>query len=94
MKVAFRVDGNKKLGLGHVKRCIVLAKNLQKKNVSCFFIIHYKEIKEYLESKGFEVFIISQNNESQQIKKILFENKCNKLVIDSKRKSIEKLLKK
>jgi len=94
MKVAFRVDGNKKLGLGHVKRCIVLAKNLQKRNVSCFFIIQFKGIKEFLESKGFEVFVIQQNNELQQIKQILSENKCNKLVIDSKRKSIEKLLKK
>jgi len=93
VKVAFRVDGNKKLGLGHVKRCIVLAKNLQKRNVSCFFIIQFKEIKEFLESKGFEVFIIKQNNELQQIKKILSEKKCNKLIIDSKRKSIEKLLK-
>lgn len=94
MKVAFRVDGNKKLGLGHVKRCVVLAQNLQKRNVSCFFIIQFKEIKEYLESKGFEVFIIQQKNELQQIKKILINENCTRLVIDSKRKSIEPLLKK
>lgn len=92
MKVAFRVDGNKKLGLGHVKRCIVLAKNLQKRNVSCFFIIQSKGIKEFLESKGFKVFIIQQKNELEQIKNILTKEKCTKLVIDSKRKSVEPLL--
>ena len=79
--------------MGHVKRCIVLAKNLQKKKVSCFFIIQFKEIKELLESKGFEVIVIQQKNELGQIKKILSEKKCNKLIIDSKRKSIEKLVK-
>lgn len=92
MKVAFRVDGSKKLGLGHVKRCIVLAQNLQKRNITCFFITQFKEIREFLESKGLDVFIIQKNNELQQIKQILTHENCTKLVIDSKRKSIKKLL--
>jgi spore coat polysaccharide biosynthesis predicted glycosyltransferase SpsG len=93
MKVAFRVDGNKKLGLGHLKRCVVLAKNLQKRNVSCLFIIQFKGIKDFLDSKGFEVYLIQQKTELEQIQKILSEQKCHTLVIDSKRKSLEMLLK-
>lgn len=93
MKIAFRVDGSKKLGLGHVKRCIVIAKNLQKKDTSCLFITQFKEIQKFLQSKGFVVFIIEQKNESRQINQILKKECCTKLVIDSKRKSIGKLLK-
>lgn len=93
MKVAFRVDGNKTLGLGHVKRCIVIAKNLKERNVSCFFITKFKETQYFLESKGFDVFIIKNNNELDQINEILKKENSTKLVIDSKKKSIEKLLK-
>ena len=93
MNIAFRVDGSKKLGLGHVKRCIVIAKKLQKKNISCIFITQFKEIEKFLQSEGFIVFIIKKKNESAQIHQFLEKEYCTKLVIDSKSKSLEKLLK-
>ena len=94
MKIAFRVDGNKTLGLGHVKRCISIANNLKNKNISCFFITQFKQTKKLLESKGFHVFLINKENEYLQINQILAKEFCSKLVIDSKRKSIKNLLKK
>jgi UDP-2,4-diacetamido-2,4,6-trideoxy-beta-L-altropyranose hydrolase len=93
MKIAFRVDGNKTLGLGHVKRCISIANNLKNKKIQCFFITQFKQTKKLLESKGFIVFLINKQNEYLQINQILVKESCHKLVIDSKRKSIKYLLK-
>jgi len=93
MNIAFRVDGNKRLGLGHVKRCMVLAKKIQKKNINCFFITQFKETDNFLQDKGFQSFLIKQKNESRAINRILKNCQCTKLVIDSKRKSIFKILK-
>lgn len=94
MEIAFRVDGNKTLGLGHVKRCISIANNLKNKKITCFFITQFKQTKKLLESKGFPVFLINKQNEYLQINQILEKESCSKLVIDSKRKSIKSLLKK
>ena len=92
MNIAFRVDGNKTLGLGHVKRCIVIAKKLQKNNISCIFITQFKEIEALLQSEGFVVFIIKKKNKLTQINRLLEKERCTKLIIDSKNKSIGKLL--
>ena len=93
MKIAFRVDGSKKLGMGHVNRCKILAKKLEKNNVDCIFITRFKSIYEYLLCNGFVVFFIGNKNESDQVNQILKKEKCLKLVIDTKRKSIENLIK-
>jgi UDP-2,4-diacetamido-2,4,6-trideoxy-beta-L-altropyranose hydrolase len=93
MKIAFRVDSSKKLGLGHVKRCVPLAKSLEKKNILVLFITQFTETRNFLQSKGFIVFTITQKSESVEINQILKKEHCTKLVIDSKRKSIENLLK-
>ncbi len=93
MKIAFRVDSSKKLGLGHVKRCVPLAKSLEEKNISVLFITRFTETQNFLQSKGFIVFTIKQKSESVEVNQILKKEHCTKLVIDSKRKSIENLLK-
>ncbi len=93
MKIAFRVDSSKKLGLGHVKRCVPLAKSLEEKNISVLFITRFTETQNFLQSKGFIVFTITQKSESVEVNRILKNEHCTKLVIDSKRKSIENLLK-
>ena len=88
MKIAFRVDSSKKLGLGHVKRCVPLAKSLEEKNISVLFMTQFIETRNFLQSKGFIVFTIKQKSESVEVNKILKKEHCTKLVIDSKRKSI------
>jgi len=92
MKIAFRVDSSKKLGFGHVNRCKILAKNLEKKNISCIFITQFKQTYDYFLSEGFHIFLIKKKNEFQQVNQILKKENCLKLVIDSKRKSIEQLI--
>ena len=34
----FRLDANSKIGLGHLKRCLVLADELKKSGVTCYFL--------------------------------------------------------
>lgn len=92
MKIAIRVDGNRRLGMGHVNRCKILAINLNKIEVSCIFLTQYLQVYENLSSEGFIAFLIGKKNESQQVNDILRKEHCSKLVIDSKKKSVGKLI--
>ena len=49
MKVLFRCDGSTAMGLGHILRCISLAKNLLKQNVQCMFVLRTHEKRSYYE---------------------------------------------
>jgi UDP-2,4-diacetamido-2,4,6-trideoxy-beta-L-altropyranose hydrolase len=49
MKVLFRCDGSTAMGLGHIFRCISLAKNLLRQNVQCLFVLRTHEQKSYYE---------------------------------------------
>lgn len=93
MKIAFRVDGSKRLGMGHVYRCKVMAQNFNKNNISCIFLTQFKQIYKHLISEGFDVFFIRKKDEFKQVNLILKNEHCSKLVIDSKRKSVGKLIK-
>lgn len=90
--VAFRVDSSKTLGLGHLKRCLCVADELSKKGMECIFIISNKN-KADIENHGYRVFKVNQNHEERgMIKKILEKEKCSMLIIDSKRKSLIKII--
>ncbi len=55
LKIAFRVDGGNEMGLGHVMRCISLAKAFENAGCSVFFISKKKEGIEKLRAEGFSV---------------------------------------
>ena len=71
MKIAFRVDGSKRLGMGHVYRCKVMAQNFNKNNISCIFLTQFKQIYKHLISEGFDVFFIRKKDEFKQVNLIL-----------------------
>ena len=64
MKVGFRVDGSKDIGMGHISRCLNIAEKFKKINVSSYFIS--KDFQDgYLnsiKSRGFKIFAIKKNS--------------------------------
>ena len=66
--ILFRADGNKKLGLGHIVRCLALADELKNNNpnLEVVFITKYDESKKIIEEKNYAV--IDTNDEISQIR--------------------------
>ena len=90
MRVAIKVDGNKKLGLGHVMRCLAVAKQLKKNKIRVIFIIGDNSIKKIIENeKFFTYFLDKREQEPKSIKKIIISEKINVIIIDSKKKYIK-----
>ena len=88
--VAFRVDGGKDIGMGHIMRSMALANDLKKdeNNEEVFYITRNDEKAiNILKENDFEVFTIDENlsyeEEIKKVKEIINKRKVNKLVTDS-----------
>ncbi len=57
--IVFRVDGNEKIGLGHVMRCMSIAEAFLDAGEECFFILADVCAKEVVEKRGFGVFVMN-----------------------------------
>lgn len=54
VKIVFRVDGSRELGMGHIQRCLALVKELR--NIKIFFISRRNNVvKRKINQEGFEV---------------------------------------
>ncbi|RXI45897.1 UDP-2,4-diacetamido-2,4,6-trideoxy-beta-L-altropyranose hydrolase [Clostridium tetani] len=77
MKIAIRADGGNKIGMGHIMRTLVLAKELAKTN-NVFYVCRmdntfpskYKQGIEKVKLEGFNVITIDENNTLNQLKSI------------------------
>lgn len=77
MNIAIRADGGQNIGMGHIMRSLVLAKELAKTNevfyvcrVSEFSLNKYKAGIDMVKSKGFKVVTIDENNFIEELCKI------------------------
>ena len=87
INITFKVDGGKKLGMGHINRCITVANELRKKNVHCTFLISNKLTKKYIEDRNFSVKIIRSDKEYlNDIIKFVKKENIHGLIIDSKKR--------
>lgn len=85
-RILFRCDSSSTIGLGHVKRCLVLAKRLKEcnKNLKILFAtqnLHGNINQEILKS-GFSIYSIS-NNSVQMLDYFVKGLQINFLIIDS-----------
>lgn len=55
IKVAFRADGGLNIGIGHIMRCLSLAKEFRKNGYKVYFISKYKSGIEEIKKEDFEV---------------------------------------
>ena len=86
-KVVIRADGGKEIGLGHVMRTLVLAKELRKclevhyvcKDNEILYGDGIKKVKD----EGFNVIKINENNLISDIKKVQTEIEADLLITDS-----------
>lgn len=86
MKIAIRADGGSKIGMGHIMRTLVLAKELAKTN-DVFYICRvdvpisniYTSGINKIKKEGFSVITINENNILEELNKI----EANMLITDS-----------
>ena len=68
MKIVFRVDSSKSIGIGHLSRCLKLANFLKKKKI--YFVT--KKLKgnaNFLLNEKYKIFYIESKNEKDDAKK-------------------------
>lgn len=69
MRIIFRADGSRDIGLGHIVRCLTLAEELKNRDSSSdiLFITKHKEGQEIIEKRGYRV-VGTRADEVLQIK--------------------------
>ena len=83
-KIAFRCDLKKNIGLGHVSRMLVLAKEFKKNNYECFFIFNSNQkklVRSYFTK--YKVIYHSSNVDHLGTIKLVKKFKIQTLVVDS-----------
>ena len=75
MNIVLRVDASSKIGIGHVMRCLTLAKALNKQGIKCKFICrdHKDNLIEKIKKEDFEVIILPKSNNSDR--KLIYKKK-------------------
>ena len=84
MKIIFRCDASPDIGLGHLIRCLAVAKELQKQNHIIFTTINDKS-NSYIKDNGFEIFFKeTDETEEKYLKRLNSILNPEIIVIDKK----------
>ena len=70
MKIIFRCDGSSDIGLGHLIRCLAIAKELQKQN-QIIFATTKDDTNSYIKEAGFEIFFKEKDETEEKYLKRL-----------------------
>ena len=75
MHISIRVDSSRKIGSGHVMRCLTLAEELREFGVTVEFITrdHLGNINEHIKNKDFKVNLLPNSTTNQQQNLIGYE---------------------
>ncbi len=83
-----RADANPEIGSGHVMRCIAIANALRRKGIETTFITADRSFEELIRRHGYQIKCLNTNwkcleDEISSIKKLIFNEQIDKLLIDS-----------
>ncbi len=56
--IAIRADGNETLGMGHLMRCMSIAKALEKQGAQCVFFVAQEQAGAFIREKGFDCEVL------------------------------------
>ncbi len=87
-KIYFRVDGNEKIGTGHIMRCLSIAEAARDKNNKCIFIVADIKMASIISSKGFSFICIDSvwndlDKEIIKMRSLIEKEQIEKLFVDS-----------
>ena len=86
-KLFIRTDANSNIGMGHIMRCITIAKAL--KDIECIFLISDSHAKEIIKENGFSFFCLNvdykkmDNEEIIKINEYGNQKKVRNILVDS-----------
>lgn len=86
--IGIRADGNEKLGMGHLMRCLSIALALRESGFSVVFITVAEDGREILAGKGFEQLVLHSDYthmeaEYEALQRIVRERELALLLVDS-----------
>jgi spore coat polysaccharide biosynthesis predicted glycosyltransferase SpsG len=88
-RVLFRLDVNKRLGMGHMSRCLDLSNKLRKYNINSYFLLknnsYISKFDNELKSKIFTFSNSDYKNEISKIEELNNKKKFDCLVLDLKK---------
>lgn len=90
-KIVFRTDGGKKIGLGHIMRCIALAKEFRSREYEILFIVNKDDtVKSLLLHHSFRYIEIIENEyETSELSLILKTENAKVIILDTFRANQE-----
>lgn len=88
--IGIRVDGNKKIGMGHIMRCLSIAEALRDIGNNSVFICARDSYIDIIKQKGFPVYVLDNYitngfdiSEIKQLEKLLNGKKITSILVDS-----------
>lgn len=86
--IGIRADGNKKIGIGHVMRCMTVADAMKRQGEDVIFFLADEECVSLVENRGFCCRVLDSaydnlDSETERLVALLDELRVDKLLIDS-----------
>lgn len=79
--ICFKVDGNARIGMGHVMRCLAIADELKKENHSCFFLMENDLLSELVKKHGHRLVVLEDGIKS--VVEFINQNRIVACIVDS-----------